>query len=249
MLLPVTCVISGKTREFTLRDFQARWEQNKDRTLSDYQASKIPRSYSQEAVQRARRNLRRIVASNDVKLHKGDKGRPQFVTFTFAEPVEDIERVKREWQLFLKRLRRSPLGTFNLRYIAVPEIQREREQKTGKAVWHIHAVFFGVAPLDRTYDLWRNLWGNGLVNVKQVKARSATGVSLYLAKYLGKDMVASGRRLYWRGGNLLAPVVYGMQLMDLVAEMYEDCVRECTRVRSYEYEYGGIRGKVVWFGY
>lgn len=178
------------------------------RTEQDYRAA---------AARRARKHIRRFVAANDA-LPKNNKGvyRSQFVTFTCADDITDLDVVRGFWRDCVERLRDTDLfGGDAPMYVVVPEIQKERLERTGKAVWHLHAVFFNSRYVDLSDDkekaikMWEGAWMRGGIKPETV-GKKLSDLTGYLAKYISKDFYSEnrkGRRSYWISKNLVAPMV------------------------------------------
>lgn len=103
--------------------------------------------------------------------------RTWFVTLTSREAVSSYEALRDEFQMWLKRLRKSGL---KLRYVAV----YERGSKKGRL--HMHALIHGSEALRRR-DL--SGWRLGFMQAK-LADRSAIA---YVAKYIGKSHEVKAR--------------------------------------------------------
>ena len=150
---------------------------------------------------RARTNVRRLAKA---------KGLTVLLTLTYRENMTDRDRMQRDFDVFMKRLRRVAPAA---QYVCVFERQK-------RGAWHAHIAVPRVLShyvyrgrLVRSYDLLRSLWrgvvgaDNGNVDVSRNKRvnRSSAKLASYLSKYIGKDFgggekhdnsySASGRRL------------------------------------------------------
>lgn len=114
--------------------------------------------------------LRRLINNNF-------SGEPDelFVTLTYAADVTDPQQISRDFDHFIKRLRRR-FATFD--YIKIAEPQGRL--KSGRAVWHYHCLFKGIPYLDPT-DL-AAVWGHGYVKTKALQ--DVDDIGRYLTGYL-----------------------------------------------------------------
>jgi len=130
------------------------------------------------SVSRANSKLRRLVLGN---MWSDTRHSLKFLTLTFANEVTNLTSACYELQKFRQKINRK-LGE-KLNYIAVPEIQLEREKKTGQAVWHFHLLTINLPYLPS--DEIASIWGNGFVKPKKVNR--VLGCTAYLTKYLSKS--------------------------------------------------------------
>ena len=123
------------------------------------------------------------------------KGLATLLTLTYRENMTDRERMKRDFDVFMKRLRRA---VPDVEYICVFERQK-------RGAWHAHIAVRRVLPFYwrkgvavKSYDLLRSMWrgvvgsDNGNVDVSRNRRvqRSAAKLAVYLSKYIGKDLGA-----------------------------------------------------------
>jgi hypothetical protein len=172
---------------------------------------------------RARTNVRRLAKA---------KGLTVLLTLTYRENMADRDRMQRDFDVFMKRLRRVAPAA---QYVCVFERQK-------RGAWHAHIAVPRVLShyvyrgrLVRSYDLLRSLWrgvvgaDNGNVDVSRNKRvnRSSAKLASYLSKYIGKDFgggekhdnsySASGRRL--PGPTIFHTVGHAGQVFELVADL------------------------------
>ena len=172
---------------------------------------------------RARTNVRRLAKA---------KGLTVLLTLTYRENMTDRDRMQRDFDVFMKRLRRVAPAA---QYVCVFERQK-------RGAWHAHIAVPRVLShyvyrgrLVRSYDLLRSLWrgvvgaDNGNVDVSRNKRvnRSSAKLASYLSKYIGKDFgggekhdnsySASGRRL--PGPTIFHTVGHAGQVFELVADL------------------------------
>lgn len=115
-----------------------------------------------------------------LKVHKIS---PKFFTLTYNQP-EYIHSLctkgfTRDWQLFLKRLRKYT-GNKNIRYVRTVELGSVRQRL------HFHVIFFNLPfiPQNKIEELWRK----GFVKPKELKG--IDGIK-YVCKYISKPSVSA----------------------------------------------------------
>lgn len=142
------------------------------------------------------------------------KGLTVLLTLTYKEAVLDRDRMARDFDVFVKRVRRVIPG---FEYVCVFERQK-------RGAWHAHIAvprvlshYMHKGRLVRSYDLLRSMWravvgtyegmpgGNVDVSRNRRVNRSSAKLAAYLSKYIGKTFdqaekyvnsySASGRRL------------------------------------------------------
>lgn len=121
-----------------------------------------------------------------------------FLTLTFRENIQDIERANREFTLFIKRLKRY-LKNQQLKYIATWELQQ-------RGAIHYHLVLFSVPYIKN--DKLSELWGNGFIKINKIKETVKNeAVGVYITKYFVKDLEkkANQKKAYFCSRNLIKP--------------------------------------------
>jgi hypothetical protein len=121
-----------------------------------------------------------------------------FLTLTFKENIQDIERANREFTLFIKRLKRY-LKNQQLKYIATWELQE-------RGAIHYHLVLFSVPYIDN--KKLAEMWGNGFIKINKIKETVKTeAVGVYITKYFVKDLdkKANQKKAYFSSRNLIKP--------------------------------------------
>lgn len=121
-----------------------------------------------------------------------------FLTLTFRENIQDIERANREFILFIKRLKRY-LKNQQLKYIATWELQQ-------RGAIHYHLVLFSVPYIKN--DKLSELWGNGFIKINKIKETVKNeAVGVYITKYFVKDLEkkANQKKAYFCSRNLIKP--------------------------------------------
>lgn len=148
-----------------------------------------------ELLDRAARNRERSArrARSSVRKLVKAKALDSMLTLTYRENVTDRERLRRDVDVLIKRLRRV-LPTFE--YVCVFERQK-------RGAWHAHIACHRVQShylhrgvLVKSYDLLRSIWravvgdAGGNVDFQRSKAakRSSGRLAGYLAKYIGKSI-------------------------------------------------------------
>lgn len=123
-----------------------------------------------DSIKKSFRQIRRIVNANfdgsDNEL---------WITLTYAENMQDTDRLYKDFKKFMTRLRRKT--GLKIDYLSVIEPQ-------SRGAWHIHALFkdFEHESLYIDSDLLAKCWGQGFVKVKKLK--QSDNVAAYLSAYI-----------------------------------------------------------------
>lgn len=163
------------------------------------------------STRRARTKVRRLCL---------DKGLRVMLTLTYQENILDRSRIVRDFDVFVKRIRRvCP----DFQYVCVFERQK-------RGAWHAHIAvprvlshYLHKGKLVRSYDMLRSVWrsvikGGGNVDVSRNRKlqRSARLLAAYLAKYIGKSMGdALEGNSYSASGKALPKPVHFVSVGDL----------------------------------
>ena len=147
---------------------------------------------------RARRNLRRIVNANVNQW--GDDVTSKFLTLTFKDNVNDLDKANYEFRQFIKRLNYKVYGKkcSYLKYTVVPEFQK-------RGAVHYHVIFYNL-PYTKA-DVIEEVWGNGFIKINKID--NIDNVGAYICKYLTKNNVDSrleGRKSYFNSRGLKKPI-------------------------------------------
>jgi len=148
-----------------------------------------------EVLQRAEENRERSTRRARTKVRRlaKFKGLTVLLTLTYRENMQDRARMARDFDVFVKRVRRVIAG---FEYVCVFERQK-------RGAWHAHIAVRRILPhyfrkgvMVRSYDLLRSMWrgvvgaDNGNVDVSRNKRvnRSSAKLAAYLSKYIGKAL-------------------------------------------------------------
>ena len=147
------------------------------------------RAFDRNELRKTMRRLRGLINANC-----SDVSRCRWITFTYAENITDTDKVYRDCQKLIQKVRYH-LGHFE--YIHVVEPQ-------GRGAWHIHAlwIFDNKAPFIDSAWL-RNVWGNGFVTVK--KLEDVDNVGAYLTAYLCDCDIEDYTRYVFEKNHLSLP--------------------------------------------
>ena len=143
----------------------------------------------EQVLGRARRDLRRIVNSNVEKNSK-------FLTLTFAENLQDIEKGNKEFMLFIKRLSYH-LG-FKVQYSAVIEFQE-------RGAIHYHVILYNCVKRLKVKEI-EQIWGNGFIHLNRIN--NVDNVGAYICKYMTKcedEKKLRGKKIYFNSRGLKKP--------------------------------------------
>lgn len=163
----------------------AEWREAR-RARDDLDAENRDRS-----VRRARQ-----IACQRIKAIKADR----LLTLTYRENVKDRDRVVKDWQRFVRRVRKVQ----GFEYVAVLERQK-------RGAYHVHVAIRG----RQNYRVLRSVWlsivgpGMGNIDVRNPWRERALRHKLaaYLSKYVGKGFEgeAPGARRVWCSEGIAVP--------------------------------------------
>lgn len=162
----------------------------------------------ERSARRARAAVRKRVKLN---------GLDTMLTLTYRENMQDRSRIRRDFDVMLKRIRRV-IPSFD--YVCVFERQK-------RGAWHAHIAcrriqshYLHGGVLVKSYDLLRALWravvgsSGGNVDVSRQRAvkRSTGRLAAYLSKYIGKGFEgAQDGDSYSASGSLPKPATWRHQ--------------------------------------
>lgn len=180
-----------------------------------------------ELLDKAAYNLERSARRAKTKVRRLCKAKAltTMLTLTYRENVQDRARMARDFDVFVKRVRRV---VPDFQYVCVFERQK-------RGAWHAHIAvprvlshYMHKGTLVRSYDLLRSLWrgvvgsDGGNVDVSRQKRlkRSTARLASYLSKYITKgfaEATGSGDSYRASGRALPKPMVFQSLSGDLGA--------------------------------
>lgn len=177
----------------------------------------------ERATRRARTKVRRLAKS---------KGLTTLLTLTYRENMLDRDRMQRDLDVFLKRVRRVIPG---FQYVCVFERQKRGAWHAHIAVQKVLSHYVAGGRMVRSYDLLRSMWrgvvgaDNGNVDVSRNKrvARSSAKLAAYLSKYIGKTFDENDKHVnaYSASGRALQAALtfrtYSSSMVDGIADLYD----------------------------
>lgn len=175
-----------------------------------------PEPTPQELLDRAAANRERSTrrARTTVRRLAKAKGLTVLLTLTYRENMVDRERMARDFDVFVKRVRRV-IPAFE--YVCVFERQKRGAWHAHIAVPRILSHYTHKGAIVKSYDLLRSMWrgvvgaDNGNVDVSRNKRvnRSAAKLANYISKYIGKTFDQAERHVnsYSASGRALPPPV------------------------------------------
>ena len=186
--------------------------------LSDYEVALTePRQLTQqELLDRAAANRDRTTrrARTQVRRLAKAKGLTVLLTLTYRENMLERDRMARDFDVFVKRVRRVIPG---FEYVCVFERQKRGAWHAHIAVPRILARYVQRGILVKSYDLLRSMWrgvvgsDNGNIDVSRNKRvnRSSAKLASYLSKYIGKTFDQAERHVnsYSASGRALPSAV------------------------------------------
>ncbi|WP_338206323.1 rolling circle replication-associated protein [Parageobacillus thermoglucosidasius] len=161
-----------------------------------------------DALQRARKNLRRLINAN---VDAWDE-KPKFFTLTFRDNVQDIKWANSEFKKFRQRLSRYIFGrdkANELRYVAVIEFQK-------RGAIHYHMVTFNMPFIP--HNVLQEIWSHGFVHIRAID--DCDNVGAYVTKYMTKDNEDDrlrGEKCYFSSRGLVKPKEEIIEKKDLDA--------------------------------
>jgi hypothetical protein len=171
---------------------------------------------------RAQKRVRRLINAN-----RGHD--TKFITLTFAENLQDLDKANLHFNRFIKRLRYR-FGKFG--WLVVPEFQK-------RGAVHYHMVTFGLGYVPNS--VLRNIWGHGFVRIN--RCDDVTNLGAYVCKYMTKHSGVDklqGRKSWWcsRGlkepEEILDPEIIRTRLAGLVPSYVADFESEHLGAIHYE---------------
>jgi hypothetical protein len=175
-----------------------------------------PPPSASELLDKAALNLERSSRRAKTKVRRLCKAKAltTMVTLTYRDNMQDRARMARDFDVFVKRVRRVISG---FQYVCVFERQKRGAWHAHIAVPRVLAHYLHQGVMVRSYDLLRSMWrgvvgvDGGNVDVSRNKriGRSAARLASYLSKYISKgfaEALGSGDS-YRASGRALPPAV------------------------------------------
>lgn len=173
----------------------------------------------ERSTRRARTKVRRLCKA---------KGLSTMLTLTYQENMIDRDRMVRDFDVFIKRVRRV---IPDLQYVCVFERQK-------RGAWHAHIAvprvlshYHHSGALVRSYDLLRSMWrgvigAGGNVDVSRNKrvSRSTAKLAGYLAKYIGKDMGSDSEGDSYRASGRALPAAVVFRSHPVLLDAFCECL-------------------------
>lgn len=178
----------------------------------------------EDVLNRARRDIRRIINSN-INMYANLTSK--FVTFTFAENIQDLKIANIEWKKFIKRLKYYL--NKDIKYLTVVEFQE-------RGAVHYHSIFFNIPYISS--NVLGRIWGNGYIKVNKID--NVDNVGAYICKYLTKQTSdrLKGKKSYFCSKGLYKPI----EIVDekKIDELEAHLLDKVTYEKVFENEYNTI---------
>lgn len=179
--------------------------------------------HREQVLQRAKKNLRRLINANVGQYGKEFKAK--FLTLTFKDNVKDLDKANYEFKKFIQRLNYYCFGKkkANLKYTCVVEFQ-------DRGAVHYHVIIYNM-PYVKANDI-SNVWGNGFIKINNID--DIDNVGAYVGEYLGQvekeqgknDDRLQGRKTYFSSRGLLKPIeITDKKIVETVAAaLLKECL-------------------------
>lgn len=171
----------------------------------------------ERSTRRARTTVRRLCKS---------KGLNTMLTLTYAENMQDRSQMARDFDVFVKRVRRAIPG---FQYVCVFEQQKRGAWHAHIAVPRILSHYHSGGVLVRSYDLLRSMWrgvigAGGNVDVSRNKrvGRSSSKLAGYIAKYIGKDFGSDSQGNSYRASGRALPAAVVFRSHPVLWDAFQD---------------------------
>jgi|AntRauTorckE6833_2_1112554.scaffolds.fasta_scaffold22894_2 hypothetical protein len=182
---------------YSLIASRSKAEYRKRRKIEEQEITK-------SSLSRTRNRLIRLINANARMWKEEDQIiQPQFLTYTFAENVTNIEVANHIFTNYIKRLNYHK--QIKTKYTVVPEFQK-------RGAVHYHAVFFNLPMINSRQEYrtgeFKNLWGQGFIKKKNID--EVPNIGLYMTKYMTKDATDRrlvGKKKYFSSRGLIKPQV------------------------------------------
>ena len=203
---------------------------------SDYKSENYE-EHRKQVLQRAKKNLRRLINANVGQY--GKEFTAKFLTLTFKDNVKDLDKANYEFEKFIKRLNYHCFGTkkANLKYTCVVEFQK-------RGAIHYHVIIYNM-PYVKANDI-ANVWGNGFIKINKID--DIDNVGAYVSEYLGQaekgqghdieDDRLRGKKSYFSSKGLFKPIeITDKKIVEQVA--FALPLENLTYSATFENEYLG----------
>lgn len=182
----------------------------------DYESENY-KEHRKQVLQRAKKNLRRLINANVGQY--GKEFTAKFLTLTFEDDVKDLDKANYEFKKFIQRLNYYCFGVKknNLKYTCVVEFHKS-------GVIHYHVIIYNM-PYVKANDI-ANVWGNGHIKINKIY--NVDNVGAYVGEYLGQAEKGQGhdieddrlkcRKSYFSSRGLYKPIeVTNKKIVETVA--------------------------------
>lgn len=183
------------------------------------------------SLSRTRNHLIRLINSNSRMWRNANELiQPQFITYTFAENIQQLSEANPLFTNYIKRLNYHYYNSKEslARYVVVPEFQE-------RGAVHYHVVFFNLQKINQRQEFLKgdfaSVWEHGHIKIKKIS--HIPNVGRYMTKYMTKgatDRRLVGRKKYFSTRHLIKPVVISH---DYLASEMNDFL--CTLKPIYAY--------------
>lgn len=148
---------------------------NKSGRKKDYKSDDYIEN-RKKTLQRARKNLTRIINSNFNQY--GKHLTSKFLTLTFRDDIRDVQTANYEFKKFMQRLNYYifKVKGSNIKYSGVIEFTEE-----GRI--HYHVVLYNLPYVQA--DKIAEIWMNGFIKINKIN--KVDNVGAYVCKYMSKD--------------------------------------------------------------
>jgi hypothetical protein len=160
------------------------------------------------------RNLARAARRAKTQVRRRCKmiGATQMLTLTYRENMTDVDRLARDFKLFIQRMRQY--GEFE--YVAGIEKQKRGALHMHLAIcalplWMKRSDGIKVKSADLVRSVWRGVVGlnNGTINLTKPRRNAVHRIASYIAKYIAKTLEEAvfNKKSYWSSKGIPKPKV------------------------------------------
>jgi len=179
-------------------------------------------------LQRTRSHLRRLISANASAWNC----MPLFLTYTFANNIQNVKEANHLFDVFNKRLKRR-LG-ISMKYVVVMEFQK-------RGAIHYHAIYFNIPYIAGLRKIISDTWQHGFINVQSV--RHVRSLGAYIAKYMQVDLNDKrlcGKKAFFTSKKLIQPIEYRNE--ETIAKFMKDVIvkKEVRKIKFDSVKFGAI---------